>query len=78
MNVWTYAEGKPATTALTKALGDGWHKVELERSRERTVLKLDGAEIWKKEGATPKLAPSFVVMGEGTELRLKDLRVEGR
>ncbi len=74
MNVWTYPG--PASKPLAKAFGEGWHAIVIERTSESLTVRIDGAVVYEKKGTLKKVAPSFLLMGEGSELRVKGLRVE--
>ncbi len=76
MNVWTYPG--PASKPLAKAFGEGWHALVIERTGESLAVRIDGAVVFEKKGALKKVAPSFLLMGEGSELRVKSLRVEAK
>ena len=79
MNVWSYAgKAQPTSRALARALGEGWHKVVIDRTGSGLNVSIDGAELHKSEAARGKFAPGFWVQGEGGELRIKELRVEAK
>ncbi len=74
MNVWTYPG--PESKSLNDAIGDGWHDVLIERTAESLKVHIDGVVRYEKAGPLKKFAPSLWLMGEGSEMRIKDLRVE--
>ena len=74
MNVWTYPG--PESKSLNDAFGDGWHTVRVERTGEALKVEIDGTVRYEKAGPLKKFAPSFWLMGEGSELRIKAPRVE--
>ena len=74
MNVWTYPG--PESKSLGDAFGDGWHTVLIERTAESLKVRIDGAVRYEKAGPLKKFTPSFWLMGEGSEMRIKTLRVE--
>ena len=76
MNVWTYPG--PASKPLAKAFGEGWHAIVIERTSESLTVRIDGAVVYEKKGTLKKVAPSFLLMGEGSELRVKGLRAEAK
>jgi putative heme-binding domain-containing protein len=79
MNIWTYSAGnsQPVSKALGKAIGEGWRTVSIERSSGKLVLSIDGTVVHESQ-TTARLAPAFHLLGRGSELRIKDLRVEAK
>ncbi len=74
MNVWTYPG--PESRSLSDAFGDGWHTVVIERTAELLKVRIDGAVRYEKAGPLTKFTPSFWLMGEGSEMRIKAPQVE--
>ena len=74
MNVWIYGSEKAASKPLSKAAGDGWRAVVIERGAEKWALKIDGEVVYEST-TNGRLAPAFHLLGEGTELRLKGIRM---
>jgi putative heme-binding domain-containing protein len=78
MNIWIYSADKPEPTskALSKAAGEDWRSVGIERRGEKVVVKIDGEVVHESAEVKGRLAPSFYFVGEGAELRIKDVRAE--
>ncbi len=77
MNIWTYAaDAPPVSQAIPKVFGQGWHSLEIQRTHETLSVRIDGAIVHENKSMNTRTIPSFWLMGEGSELRIKDLRVE--
>ena len=77
MNIWTYSgKAAPACKPLPKPIGEGWHSITIERTRDTLTLKFDTAIAHEVKAPQGKFAPGFWL--QGGEVRIKELRAEGK
>ncbi|MEO7318298.1 MAG: family 16 glycoside hydrolase [Chthoniobacteraceae bacterium] len=78
-NVWIYKDAKPQSAANGPAIETGkWIACEIESRGPKITVRLDGktaVEIPAPDVAA-RTVPAFHVFGEGSELAVKDLKIE--
>ena len=78
-NVWLYTEAKPQRAANGPAIEAGkWIACEIESRGPKISVRLDGKdaiEIPAPEAAM-RTVPALYIFGEGSELTVKDLKIE--
>jgi putative heme-binding domain-containing protein len=80
VNLWDYrADEEPKSTAGKKSLGDGnWHKLEIIREEDALRVIIDGVVEFETRDTRHRrrVHPAFWIYGEGTQVRLKALKIE--
>ena len=78
-NVWLYSEAKPQRAADGPAIEAGkWIACEIESRGPKISVRLDGKSAIEipSPDAAMRTVPALYIFGEGSELAVKDLKIE--